>query len=269
MPHNTIFKPDLFKGKVALITGGGTGIGLATARELAALGAHVAICSRKGEHLEKGSKEISRFQQDHLALTCNTRDIEQVTQTVETVKKHFGKIDILVNNAGGQFPSLAKDITPKGWHAVVDTNLNGTWNMTQSVVQQSMMESGGVIINIILVLDKGCPGVAHSGAARSAVSNLTKSLSVEWAQHGIRVVSVAPGTIKTEGLAQYPPNMINELIKRIPWGRTGTPEEIASSICFLASPAADFCTGEVFTIDGGARLFHDTIPVRKLSQPGI
>ncbi|MEW6777207.1 MAG: SDR family oxidoreductase [Bdellovibrionota bacterium] len=261
-----VFADGLLNGKVALITGGGTGIGKATALEMARLGAKIAICSRKQEHLDSGSAALKEAGADFIALPCNIRNPEEVTKTVDAVLARFGRIDILLNNAGGQFPSPAAVLQHKGWNAVIDTNLNGTWYMTQAVATKSMIKTGGVIVNVVITTERGTPGVAHSGAARAAVVNLTRSLAAEWAQFGIRVLSIAPGTIETEGLAQYPPALMEQVKKRIPWGRTGNAEEIAWAITYLASPAADFCTGELFTIDGGARLYNDVMPIRKIKK---
>jgi len=261
-----VFADGLLQGKAALITGGGTGIGLATALEMGRLGAKVAICSRKQEKIDKGAQALKAAGIDFHAGLCNVRERAEVEKFVGEVLSRFGKIDILVNNAGGQFPSPAAPLQPKGWNAVVDTNLNGTWNMTQVVAQKSMLRTGGAIVNVILPMERAWPGVAHSGAARAAVANLTQSLAVEWAPFGIRVVAYGPGTIETEGIQQYPKPALDALKKRIPWGRTGRPEETAWAITFFASPACDFLTGETITMDGGARLYSPDFPVRKIKE---
>ena len=259
-----VFADNLLEGKVAVITGGGTGIGLATALEMASLGAKIAICSRKQEKMDQGAKALEEAGADFLAAPCNVRERAEVEAFVAKVIERFGGIDILVNNAGGQFPSPAGAIQPKGWNAVIDTNLTGTWNMSQVVAQKSMFRRGGVIVNVILAAERAWPGVSHSGAARAAVDNLTRSLAVEWAQFGIRVLALGPGTIATEGVKQYPPAMMDMILKRIPWGRAGTAEECAHMITFMASPAADFFTGEVVTMDGAQRYFTPEMPLRKI-----
>lgn len=261
-----VFADNLLEGKVAIITGGGTGIGLATALEMASLGAKIAICSRKQEKMDAGKKALEEAGADFLAETCNIRERAEVETFVGKVVEHFGGVDILVNNAGGQFPSPAGAIQPKGWNAVIDTNLTGTWNVTQVVGQKSMFRRGGVIVNVILAAERPWPGVAHSGAARAAVDNLTRSLAVEWAQFGIRVVCLGPGTIATEGVQQYPKPLLDSILKRIPWGRAGTAEECAQMITFMASPAAAFLTGETVTMDGAQRYFTPDMPVRKIKE---
>ncbi len=258
-----IFAPGLFTGRTAVVTGGGTGIGLQAALEMGRLGAKIAIGSRKQEHVDAGLIKLKEAGIEAFGALLDIRDRASVDAFVSGVVKQFGRIDILVNNAGGQFPAPAALMEEKGWKAVVDTNLNGTWNMTQAVAKQSMLKTGGVIINIIVPTDRGMPGVSHTSAARAAVSNLTKSLSTEWASFGIRVISLAPGTIDTGGLKNYPPPLIDQLRKGIPWGRFGTAQEIGEIIAFLASPACDFCTGETFTVDGGARWAHPMFPPRK------
>lgn len=263
-PPSRLFAPGLFKGKVVIVTGGGTGIGLAAALEMGRLGARIAIGSRKQNHVDAGLEKLREAGVESLGAILDIRDRASVDGFIKAVLDAYGTVDILINNAGGQFPAPAAVMEEKGWRAVIDTNLNGTWNMTQAVAKSCMLRRGGVIINIIVPTDRGMPGVSHTSAARAAVSNLTKSLATEWAQFGIRVVSLAPGTIDTGGLKQYPPPLIESLRKGIPWGRFGTPEEIAEVIAFLASPACDFCTGETFTVDGGARWAHPMFLPRKV-----
>jgi citronellol/citronellal dehydrogenase len=258
------FAPGLFDGKVALVTGGGSGIGLATARELLQLGASVAICGRKPERLEQAQKELS---QHGPVLTggCDIREPAQVEKLVADVVDRFGKIDILVNNAGGQFPAPAQSISPRGWEAVVRNNLNGTFYMTREVAIRSMIPNQtGAVVNIIANVARGFPGMAHTGAARAGVENMTKSLAVEWSQYDIRVNAVAPGIIKSTGTEQYPPELVEASVQRTPQQRAGTVEEVAHSILYLASPAALFVTGVTLYIDGGASLWGDSwqIPPR-------
>jgi peroxisomal trans-2-enoyl-CoA reductase len=256
----TIFQPGLFAGKVALVTGGGTGIGLAIASELRLLGADVVIASRKEANLQAGVQALQAVDGPGRigSRSCNIREKVSVDETVAWVVAEFGRIDILVNNGGGQFPSPAMAISEKGWRAVIDTNLTGTFLMSQSVAAQSMMEHGGAIVNIIAQMQNGFPMMAHTGAARAGVENLTRTLAFEWAPQAIRVNSVAPGVILSSGVDNYTPDQQKfffESTAHIPAGRLGTPQEIAASVLFLVSPAAGFITGTTLWVDGGERLY--------------
>jgi peroxisomal trans-2-enoyl-CoA reductase len=256
----TIFQPGLFAGQVALVTGGGTGIGLAIARELRLLGADVVIASRKEANLQAGVEALRAVEGPGRvgSRTCNIREKESVDATVAWVVAEYGRIDMLVNNGGGQFPSPAMAISEKGWRAVIDTNLTGTFLMSQSVAAHSMMEHGGSIVNIIAQMQNGFPMMAHTGAARAGVENLTRTLAFEWAPQAIRVNSVAPGVILSSGVDNYTPEQQKfffESTAHIPAGRLGTPQEIAASVLFLLSPAAGFITGTTLWVDGGERLY--------------
>jgi citronellol/citronellal dehydrogenase len=258
------FAPDLMKGRVAVVTGGGTGIGRATAVELLQLGARVAIGSRKPEHLEPTVRELSPYG-EIVALPCDIREPESVASFVGGVLDKFGRIDVLVNNAGGQFPTSAEQLTPRGWEAVVRNNLNGTFYMTREVATRAMIPSrGGAIVNVIANIARGFPGMVHTGAARAGVENMTKTLGVEWAQFDVRVNAVAPGIIYSSGIAQYPKELVEMGVARTPQKRMGSVEEVAHAIVYLASPAAAFVTGTTLQIDGGASLWGDTwiIPPR-------
>jgi NAD(P)-dependent dehydrogenase (short-subunit alcohol dehydrogenase family) len=256
----SIFSEGLFAGRRALITGGGTGIGLAIAAELRVLGADVVIASRKAENLEAGVEALAAIAGSGRVLSrvCNIRDTESVETAVDYVVEELGAIDLLVNNGGGQFPAPAALITRKGWDAVIETNLTGTFLMSQAAARKSMMSQGGAIVNIIAQMFNGFPMMAHTGAARAGVENLTRTLAFEWAQFGIRVNSVAPGVILSSGINNYSEEnkkFFFESIEHIPAGRLGTPREIAAAVCFLLSPAAGFITGTTLQVDGGDRLF--------------
>lgn len=254
----TMFKTGLFQGDVALITGGGTGIGFATAHELGQLGAKVALCGRRPEPLAKATEELGRAGIEAFTTTCDIRDADQVKACVEAVKQRFGKIDILVNNAGGQFPSAAETLSSRGFEAVVRNNLLGTFNVTQAVATLVLIpQQRGRIVNVIAQVSRGFPGMVHTGAARAGVENMTKTLAVEWAAHGIRVNAVAPGVIKTTGTDQYPPELLERAARQAPLRRIGTANEVAHLIVYLASRQADFITGQTFTIDGGQSLWGD------------
>lgn len=260
---HSIFAPGLFSGQVAVVTGGGTGIGLATAKELGQLGAKLVIASRKAEHLEPARAELEALGAEVLATTCDIREPEQTTALVDRALERFGRIDVLVNNAGGQFPSPAEHLSPRGWDAVIRNNLSGTFYMTHAVATKAMLARGkGRIVNVIALVTRGFPGMAHTGAARAGVDNLTKSLAIEWASRGIRVNAVAPGSnIRSSGTAQYGDAMLELARKATPLKRLGTPEEVARVIVFLASDANDYVTGTTFTIDGGQQLWGDIWPI--------
>lgn len=268
---DTVFRENLFANQVALITGGGTGIGLRAARELAKLGATVVLASRKMENLEKGVAQIRADGGVAHAITCNIRDEDSVRSCVAQALELAGSLHMLVNNAGGQFPSPAESITAKGWHAVIETNLTGTFLMTREVFTQTMRDHGGRVVNVIANYWNGFPNMAHTGAARAGVDNLTQSLAVEWGRYGVRLNAIAPGIIRSSGLEQYPPpfkDFVYSAGRFNQANRLGSEAEIASSILFLLSPGASFITGETLRVDGGDLLFtplhppvaHDKLP---------
>jgi citronellol/citronellal dehydrogenase len=254
------FAEKLFENQVVLITGGGTGIGLSTARRFAALGAKVAIGSRKQQNIDTGLAALGEDgpSERYFGQVLDTREPEKVDAFVDAVLAKFGKIDVLINNAGGQFPSAAANLAPKGWDAVIRNNLNGTWYVTHAVANKAMLPARrGRIVNVIAQMWRGFPGMAHTGAARAGVDNLTKSLAVEWAPWNIRVNAVAPGFIRTSGTDQYPPEILEKALRASPMRRGGTPDEVAKIIIFLASFENDFVTGETWYVDGGQKLWGD------------
>lgn len=265
MNSRSFFAPDLFQGQVAIVTGGGSGIGLEVALELGKLGASVAICGRKQEKIDEALATLreSGLSDDRmLGTTCDIRDALQVESFVRRVREKFGRIDILVNNAGGQFPSPAEHIPPKGFEAVIRNNLNGTFYMTREVASAAMIpQKRGRIINITAQVFRGFPGMAHTGAARAGVENLTRTLAVEWATHGIRVNAVAPGTIRSSGTTQYGDELLENARKAIPMKRWGTVDEVARLVVFLASDMNDFITGAIVPIDGAGSLWGDIWPI--------
>ncbi|MDY6829234.1 MAG: SDR family oxidoreductase [Pseudomonadota bacterium] len=253
----TIFKDQLFKDQVAVVTGGGSGIGLRTACEFALLGATVVIGSRDPQKLEQGAAAIAATGGKVHALSLNIRDPESVNTFVDQTLERCGKIDHLVNNAGGQFPSPAEQISPKGWKAVVDTNLNGTFFMSQAVYNKAFSDHGGAIVNVIANMWNGFPNMAHTGAARAGVDNLTKTLAVEWGRSGVRVNAVAPGAIYSSGIKTYDPEFQKFFLQAGAHNQTyrlGSEAEVAASILFLCSPAANFISGATLRVDGAESL---------------
>jgi citronellol/citronellal dehydrogenase len=259
MSAGRFFAPDLLRGDVAIVTGGGTGIGLATAIALARCGAAVAIASRQEGHLADGAAAITAATgATALTRVCDIRRPDEVEALVDAVVARHGRIDVLVNNAGGQFAQRAERYSVKGWNAVIDTNLNGTWWMTQAVAKRMIAASGGRIVSVIANHHRGLPGNAHTSAARAAVANLTKTLAVEWARHGVRVNAVAPGPIAASGFTrEYAAGAVARATG-LPLGRLGTVDEVAAAIVFLASPASSWTTGTTLDVNGGQHLAGDT-----------
>jgi citronellol/citronellal dehydrogenase len=254
-----VFAADILRDQVVIVTGGGSGIGLATAREMARLGARVAICGRNPTKLETAAEQLRTSGGPVLARPCDIREPAQVEAFITAVLGELGRIDVLVNNAGGQFPSPAQHISPNGFLAVVRNNLVGTFHVSREVANQAMIPAKrGRIINVIANIYRGFPGMVHTGAARAGVENMTMTLAVEWAQFGILVNAVAPGVILSSGTAQYPPQLLARGIQQTPLKRAGTCEEVAAAIVFLASPAAQFITGATLRLDGGQALWGHT-----------
>jgi citronellol/citronellal dehydrogenase len=252
----------LFEGQVAVVTGGGTGIGLRTAEELAELGASVAIGSRKSENVERGVAALARFGRASFGRTLDVREPESTDRFVDEVLARFGKIDVLVNNAGGQFPSPAEALTPRGFDAVVRNNLNGLFYMTLATANRAMIPARkGRIVNVIADIARGFPGMLHTGAARAGVENMTKTLAVEWARHGIRVNACAPGTIVSSGTEQYGDAPLEVARRETPVKRLGTVGEVSRVIVFLASDQNDYVTGSTYYVDGGSSLWGNKFPI--------
>lgn len=253
-----LYADGLFAGQVVLITGGGTGIGRASAIEMGLLGANIAICGRRPEPLTDAVDELESKGIKAFGAPCDIREPEAISAYIDAVLERFGHIDVLVNNAGGQFPTTAEALSPKGFAAVVRNNLIGTWSVTHAVATKAMIpQKRGRIVNVIAQIIRGFPGMVHTGAARAGVDNMTKTLAVEWAVHGIRVNAVAPGVIVTSGTKQYPPELLETAAKANPLHRLGTAEEVSHLITYLASRYADFVTGQTFYIDGGASLWGE------------
>lgn len=247
-----IFAPDLLDGQVCLISGAGSGIGRVTAQEMAALGAAVEICGRRAEPIEETVSLIAEAGGEAHASVCDIRDEDAVAEMVDDIVERRGRIDTLVNNAGGQFLAPAETISAKGFRTVTELNVQGTWNMTHACAEKAFIPAeSGKVVSVTLSPHNGMPGMVHSGAARAAVENMMKTLSVEWSRFGIRLCAVAPGQIATHTLkTKYPKQMVDSLADTVPLGRLGEPEEVAWLITYLASPAGDFFSGTTITIDG-------------------
>jgi len=260
--YRSIFAPGLMQGQVALITGGGSGIGRCTAHELAALGAAVAIVGRKVDKLAAVQSEIEAAGGICSVHVCDIREEPQVQSTVAAVLARHGRIDALVNNAGGQFPAKLAAISAKGWDTVVRNNLTGGFLFARECVNQWMLNgaagdsvkaNGGAVVNIIADMWGGMPGMGHSGAARAGMLNFTETAALEWAP--VRVNAVAPGWIASSGMDHYPPEMaatLRSMKDLVPLRRLGTESEVAAAIVFLLSPAAAFISGACLRVDGAA-----------------
>jgi peroxisomal 2,4-dienoyl-CoA reductase len=260
-----IFDPALLAGRVALVTGGGTGIGFGIAECLARAGADVAIASRNRDHLEPSAEALRRHGTRVAAVEANVRDPESAARAVGRVVDELGRLDILVNNAAGNFYAPSATLSPNGWKAVVETDLFGTFYCCQAAYPALRAAGGGRVVSISMTLHyRGWPQMAHATAAKAGVDALTRTLAVEWAPDRITVNAVAPGPIPTEGVrkAFTPPNadapdvfrMDQYAARAIPLGRWGTPEDVGQMVTYLAGPGGDWITGAVFVVDGGSWL---------------
>ncbi|MBS0240635.1 MAG: SDR family oxidoreductase [Proteobacteria bacterium] len=257
----TVYRGDLFKGRTVVVTGAGSGFGKAIATLFARLGADLAITGRNPERLTRAKAYLEGFGTRVQAETFNIRDAEADRAFVAKVWDTLGRLDVLVNNAGGQFPQAAIDMTPKGFSAVVDNNLNGTWYMMQAAAKAwTERRAEGSIVNIVADFWRGMPGIAHTAAARAGVAYLSKTVAVEWAPHKIRVNCVAPGCHETSGFAHYPPEGAATYRQANPMLRVGDAWDVAEACVYLAASSAKFITGEVLTVDGGQQLWGDPWP---------
>src|SRR3954469_22197594 len=246
-----VFAHGLLDGQGVVVTRGGAGRWRATAVELAACGATVVVAGRRQEPLDETAALCEGGRCSGIA--CDIREEDEASGFVDRVLADHGRIDTLVNNAGGQYMTPAEDITAKGFDTVQRLNVRGTWLMTHTVATKAMIpeERGGKVLNVTLSPHHGLPGMAHSSSARAAVENLTRVLSIEWARFGIKVNALAAGHFATEALKKYPRPVYEGVARTVPLQRLGEPESHAVLVASLASRAGDYCTGAIFTMEGG------------------
>ena len=250
--RSQVFRDGLLDGRVVIVSGAGTGLGRETALEMARLGATVVGCGRREEPLAETAALAAGLPGAFGHEVLDIREEESVDAFFDGLMERHGRLDVLVNNAGGQFLSPAEAISPKGFRTVVELNVTGTWLMSHAAATKAFIPGdGGRILSVTLSPHNGMPGMVHSGAARAAVENMMRTLSIEWARFGITTCAIAAGQFATETLlTKYPPKVVAQIAHSIPAGRTGRPEEIAWLLAYLASPAGDFYSGTTITIDG-------------------
>ena len=260
---------DANAGKIAIVTGGGTGIGRATVLELARTGARIAVCGRRPEPLEAVRAELEAGGHDVLAAACDVREPDHVAGFLDAVGERFGRVDVLVNNAGGQFAAAAEDISLKGLRAVHRLNVDAVWQLTHEVAVRWMIpQRAGVVFLIGFSPRRGIPMMAHASMARSALETMAAALSNEWSRFGIRTVCIAAGLIDTEGLRQYGDEaVVTEYASHVPMRRAGLPQEVAATIAFLASSGGGYVTGSTVLVDGGADAWGQGAAPPELEPP--
>lgn len=272
------FATSALGGQVAIITGGGTGIGKGIALEMARAGAKIVIASRSVEHLEPTAREIRAAGAPCLVIQTDVRDREQCERIVQQTVQEFGRVDTLVNNAAGNFRINAEDLTPNGWNTVINIDLHGTFWCSRAVFPVMKEQGKGNIINILAFTDSGGAGTVHAAAAKGGIWTMTMTLAAEWGKYGIRLNAITPGGVPTLGtqrnlrLALHPGDpddlggeeaiaaMQGAPTTSVPLGRTGTPQDIGNAAVFLASDAASWITGAHLHVDGGVRLRRNREP---------
>jgi citronellol/citronellal dehydrogenase len=262
-----IFADGLLAGRVALVTGGGTGLGKAAAAELHRCGATPVITGRRAEVLERAAAEIGARA---TAIPGDVRETAEAERLVDAVLEDHGRLDVLVNNAGGQYFAPAEAVESKGWRAVFNLNVGGTLNMARAAAERAMRPAGGggTIVNVTLSPHHGLPGMVHSSTARAATEALTRELAREWAQDGIAVVAAAAGHFKTDALRKYPEAVTRSVSRTVPLGRLGREEEHAWLIALLASPLGRALSGSTVTLDGARDNWFGPWPPPGLKDQG-
>lgn len=257
----TVFRDGLFRGQVVLCSGGGGGIGKAICYLFGRLGATIVSCGRDPARLERLAAGLSELGIAHYTRAMTIRDPGQVSALMDAVWERFGRLDVLINNAGGQFAAPALDISPKGWNAVIDTNLNGTWHMMQQAARRWVQqEQPGCVINLVIPVGRGRVGIPHTMASRAGQTALSQTLALEWAPHNIRVNCVSLGVFASPGLVHYPPTARPSLAHN-PMRRVGDLHDVAEACVYLAAPSGKFITGEVLTVDGGSQVWGEFWPL--------
>ncbi|MEM7403806.1 MAG: SDR family oxidoreductase [Pseudomonadota bacterium] len=259
--YETVYRPDLLKGEVALVSGAATGIGRGIATLFARLGADVMICGRNAERLVEAAGFLSQFGTRVVAQPANIREPESVETLIARTFDEFGRLDHLINNAGGQFAANAVDISTKGWQAVVDTNLNGTWYMTQAAARR-WIDSGasGSIITITALIERGINQMAHTIASRAGAIYLARTLALEWAPYNIRVNTVAPGVVASSGFNNYREDHLAHFFTAGPMRRPGNVMDIAEACVYLGAPSGNYITGQTLIVAGGHDIHGDLWP---------
>lgn len=262
--YETVYRPDLFKGQVALVSGAATGIGKGIAYLFARLGADLVICGRNEERLERAAAELRELGGRVVTDVMSIREPERVEELMDKTWAEYGKLDFLINNAGGQFAQNAIDISAKGWQAVIDTNLNGSWYMMQNAAKRWRdHKQPGSIVTITAEVWRGIMQMAHTTASRAGVIYLSKTLAVEWAPYNIRVNTVAPGVIASSGFNNYSDEGRGTFWESGPMKRTGHVMDIAEACVYLSSHSGNFITGETVTVGGGMSLWGEIWPAGK------
>lgn len=270
----SVLRPGLFASRTVLVTGAGRGMGKSIALRFAELGANIVAAGRHIETLAETVAEAEAFGVRGFAKATDIREVEQVDALVNAAVEQFGRIDFVINNAGGQFPARPSEISDRGWRAVVDLNLNGTWNVLSRVGPLLTTQKSGAVVNIVHVysFERGAPAFAHSGAARAGVVNLTRTLANYWARQGVTINALAPGSISTEALREKEYAQLgtedyeDHQLRDVPSHRLGERDEMAEICAFLCSPAARYINGAVIVADGGQSLSNWT-DVWDMEQP--
>ena len=257
----TVYRDDLFRDQVVLVSGGAGGIGLAASVLFGRLGATIVSCGRDGDRLAAFEAGLGRLGIPCFTMAMTIRDPEQVEELMAETWRRHGRLDVLVNNAGGQFAAPAMEISPKGWNAVIDTNLNGSWYMMQAAARRWRQHGQpGCIINMVTVLGQRSTGIPHTVASRAAEIHLSRALSVEWAPDNIRLNCVAIGVVASPGLVNYPESA-KPSFDHNPMRRVGSAQDIAEACVYLAAPSGQFVNGTVLTVDGGADVWGEYWPL--------